>query len=148
MFIYSFIILFWVTTRISSCALILKKHISFALSLKYCCCSSRLLEPPINTQSALIDQLTLAWPSTANNNRAAVLNQFLCDKLAVRHKLCKCVTLWRSVTSQSHSCKGETTDEAFWGQCSLWERGAPAGVVLLQTPRTFIKKLKEMKRKK
>ena len=38
------------------------------------------------------------------------------------------MTWWHSVTSQSHRIKGETTDKAFQEQCSLWERGASAGV--------------------
>ena len=40
---------------------------------------------PLNTQSTLIGPLTHARPNTANNNRAAVLNQFLRAKLAARH---------------------------------------------------------------
>ena len=35
-----------------------------------------------DTQSHLIGQLTHAWPSTTNNNRAAVLNQFRHAKLS------------------------------------------------------------------
>ena len=34
------------------------------------------------TQSPLIGQLTHAWARNAYNNRAAVLNEFLCAKLA------------------------------------------------------------------
>ena len=40
--------------------------------------SSCLFKAPVlNTKSALIGQPTHAWASTANNYRAAVLNQFL-----------------------------------------------------------------------
>ena len=45
-------------------------------------------------QCPLIGQLTHAWPSPANSNRAAVHNQFLWAKPATRQKMCKCVTLW------------------------------------------------------
>ena len=43
------------------------------------CFSSCLFKglPLLNTQSALIGQLTHAWINTANTNRAAVLNPFL-----------------------------------------------------------------------
>ena len=68
--------------------------------------------PPLNTQPALIGQLTHAWASSASN-RAAVLNQFLRVKQATKQKLCTCVTWWCSVMSQSHRVKGGTTDEAF-----------------------------------
>ena len=53
----------------------------------------------LNAWSLLIGQLTHAWPSTANNKRAAIPQQILSAKLAVRHTLCKCVTLWCSVRS-------------------------------------------------
>ena len=76
------------------------------------------------TQSALIGQFTHAWPSTPNNNRSDVLNQFLPAKQATRHKLRKCVTLWHSVMSQSDRIKGNTSGEAFQEECFLWERGA------------------------
>ena len=36
----------------------------------------------LSAKSAVIGQLTHAWASTPNNNRAAVLNQLLCAKLA------------------------------------------------------------------
>ena len=67
-------------------------------------------------------------PSIANNNRAAVLNQFLGAKLGARHKLCTGVTPWHGAMSQSHGVKGSTTDEAFQEQCFLWEGGASVGV--------------------
>ena len=57
--------------------------------------------------------------SIANNNRAAVLNQFL-------NKLWKCVTWWCSV-SQGSRLKGGTTDETFQEQCFLWEIWASVG---------------------
>ena len=64
---------------------------------------------------------------TYYNNRA-VLNLFRHARLATRHKLCKCVTWWCSMMSQSHVIKGGTTDEAFQEQCFLWESGASVGV--------------------
>ena len=70
--------------------------------------------PRLNTQSALIGQLTYAWASTATNNTAALLDQWFCAKLAARYKLnckCKSVTLWHSVMSQSHVIKDGTTDK-------------------------------------
>ena len=59
------------------------------------------------------------WPKMTNNNRADVLHQLSNAKLAAGHKLCKCVTLWRSVMSQSHGIKYQTTNEVFqeqWGR--------------------------------
>ena len=132
-------LMLWVTTRTGLRPLLLTKHFGF---LVLHCCSSvfpfrlkhsvlatvslRLLL--LNNQSALIGQLQHAWASTADNNRAAVLNQFLHAKLAAGHKLYKCVTRWHSVMSQIHRIKGGTTDEAFQEQCWLWERGASVGV--------------------
>ena len=57
------------------------------------CFSSCLFKahPLLNTLSPIIGQLTHVWASTTNNNRAAVLNQFLRAKQAAFHKLCKCV---------------------------------------------------------
>ena len=87
--------------------------------------------PSLNTQSALIGQLTYAWASTATNNKAAVLNQLFCAKLAARHKLnckCKSVTLWHSEMSQSRVIKGRTTDEASQEQFFFrGETGASVG---------------------
>ena len=102
------------------------------------CCSSvallwlkhSILAPPTSwTPILLIGQLTHAWPSTANNNRAAVLNKFLCAKLAARYKFCKYKTRWGSVMSQSHRIK---PGEVFQEQCFLWERGASVGVDLVR----------------
>ena len=45
------------------------------------------------TKSPLIGQLTHAWTSTANSNKAALLNHFLHAKLATKHKLYKFTTL-------------------------------------------------------
>ena len=64
---------------------------------------------------------------TTNNNRVAVLNPVLRASLATMHKLCKCVTWWCIVMSQSHKLKGKTTDEVFEGQCFLQDRRAPVG---------------------
>ena len=64
----------------------LKKHTSFLilfsaaalyspLCLKLCFSYCLFKAPPLrNTQTALIGQLTQAWASTANCNRAVVLN--------------------------------------------------------------------------
>ena len=65
----------------------------FFVCLKHSVLPPVSLRPSLlNVQSALIGQLTHAWSSTANNNWAALLNQFLGAKLVIRHKLCKCVT--------------------------------------------------------
>ena len=66
--------------------------------------SLRLL--PLKTLSALIGQLTHAWLSSADSNRAALLNPLLCAQLAAVHRLCSCVTWWCSVMSQRHGIKG------------------------------------------
>ena len=50
-----------------------------ALSSSWSMCQSLVLQPLPNTQSALIGQLTHTWASTANNNKAALLNQFWCQ---------------------------------------------------------------------
>ena len=55
----------------------------------YCPFLCSVFWPPL-----LISQLTHAWASIANNNRAAVLNQFLLVKQAARHKLCLDATCW------------------------------------------------------
>ena len=57
----------------------LKNHISFLILsiLQHCV-------PPLSETPPLIGQLAHAWANTANNNRAAALNQFLCAQLAVR----------------------------------------------------------------
>ena len=80
------------------------------------------VKPLMNTQSALIGQLTHAWTSTANNKRAAELNQLLHAKQAAWPELCKYVKWWCSVMSQSHGIKGGTTDKAFQEQGILGER--------------------------
>ena len=102
---------------------------------KFCSSSCLFKPPPPNTRSALIGQLTHAWPSTAYK-RAACLNELLPKRNpAARYRLCKCVTWWHSVMSQSHRIKGGTTDEVFKAlqeQCFLWERGAPVGLCRFQ----------------
>ena len=57
----------------------LKNHISFLIlsMLQHCV-------PPLSETPPVIGQLAHAWANTANNNRAAALNQFLCAQLAVR----------------------------------------------------------------
>ena len=107
-------------------ALMLGKSLHFFHPVQ-CCSNVFILKRPVflapvslrplllNTQSTLIGQLTHAWASTANNNRAAVLN------------LCKCVTWWCTLMSQSHGNRGGATDEVFQEQCFLWERGASVG---------------------
>ena len=64
--------------------------------------------PFLNTQSPLIGQLTHAWSSTTNNNRAAMLNQFSHAKLAVKSLIMQMY--------ESHIIEGETTDEVFQEQ--------------------------------
>ena len=134
MLIFRFIILFCVTTTTVLHALMLKNTYVFS----YCpvsplCLKGSVLAPvslsaPIrNTQSVLIGQLAHAWASATNNNRAAVLNQFLHSKLAARHTLCKCLTWWHTAMSTRRGVRDSTADEAFQERCSLWERGASVG---------------------
>ena len=100
--------------------LVLKKYtLSETLCLSLC-----LFKTEANTQTPLIGWLTHAWHSSSNKNRAAVLNQFLHAKLAVRYSLCKGVTWWRSVMSQSHWIKDGTSGEALQRKCFLREWGA------------------------
>ena len=68
---------------------------------KFTCFSLLILSSPVslrprllNTWSPLIDRLTHAWASDTDNNRAAVLNQFLGADLATELIVFKYVTLW------------------------------------------------------
>ena len=54
---------------------------------------------PPETQFPLIGQLTHAWASTVNNNRAAVLNQLLHVFLS---RLCKCENVSYGDTVRCH----------------------------------------------
>ena len=65
--------------------IILKETLYSPLCVTHSLLAPVFLQAPLNTQSALVGRLTHAWPSTAINNRAAVLNQFLLAKLANRH---------------------------------------------------------------
>ena len=130
-----FIVVFWDATRIGLHSFLFKKHISFLQTGAAALCSPSVWNAPVslrprlqNTQSPLIGWLTHAWTNTANINRAAVLNQVLRAKLTSRYELCKCVTWWCSVMSQSHRIKGGTTDEAFMESFFLWEKQASLGV--------------------
>ena len=51
-----------------------------------------------------------------------------------KHQLCRCVTPWQSVMSQS---LGMTTDKAFQEQCFPWERGAFVGDDFINFQKTF-----------
>ena len=82
----------------------LRKHISFLILSRAAAIYSPSILVPVSlrlslhdTPSPLIGQLTHGWASTANNNRAAVLDQILCVRLAVRHKLFKYVSWGHSV---------------------------------------------------
>lgn len=66
------------------------------------------LRPP----SPLIGQHTHTWPSTANHNKAVVLNLFLCIKIAAWHILSRCMTWWRGVSWASFSVG--------FCRCRLW----------------------------
>ena len=81
-------VLFQVTARTVLHALMLKKAA--------CPCPFKALLPV--TQSALIGQLTQAWTSSINDSRAAVLEQFLCEKPAARQKL------WPKKHNRSNFC--------------------------------------------
>ena len=106
MLIFRFIIfIFWVTTRINLHVLVLKKTTSFLIlsssaALYFPSVWNALLLSLPNTQSPLIGPFTHAWPSTAYNKTAAMLNQFLHALLATRRKLCYCVTWWRAAMLQ------------------------------------------------
>ena len=107
---------------------------------------TRFLSETHNTQSSVIGQLTHAWPRATDNNRVAVLNQFLSCRTAAKHNLC-------SVMSQSHRIKGWATYEAFQEQCFLWERGTFVGVDSLTFKifcmnKNHIKTLKERNKNK
>ena len=134
MLTFRIIILFWVTTRICLHALISFSHtvqccrIVFPLCIK-CRCLFKAPSPkfPVSANWSADTCLSHHWQQQLNNIRAALLNQVLHTKLAARHKLRKCLTLWRSVMSQRRLFKGGTTDEAFQEQCFLWERWASVG---------------------
>ena len=68
--------------------LMLKKHTSFLIL------SGAAALYPLSclfkTQSALIGQITHAWGSSANSDRAAALNQFSSAKLAINP-----IDVWR-----------------------------------------------------
>ena len=83
----------WWWVKTSSCSR------SGSLSFSACLFKPLLL----NTRSALIGPLTHAWASTANNNRAAVLNQ-----PSVNY-----ANVWYSDDVWCHRSEGGTTDEAF-----------------------------------
>ena len=104
--IFRLIILFWVTSRIGLHELMFRKHIVFLKLFSAAALYSLSSQAP----SIVIGQLTHAWAITAYHNRVDVQNQFICAKLAARHKLCKCITSWCSVMSQSHRIKEATTD--------------------------------------
>lgn len=74
------ITLLWATTRACLHVLVLKTH-QFSHTVQCCSavfslCLCFFKAPPSWTPSYLIGQLTHTWTSTANNNRAAGLNQF------------------------------------------------------------------------
>ena len=74
MLILKFIILFWFTTWLNA-FLILSCAAALYFSSETHCFNSCLFQASLlNTQSAPIGHLTHAWASTANSNRAAVLN--------------------------------------------------------------------------
>ena len=105
--------LFWL---LSMKILIYCTHCSTSLS-KTLCFSSCLFKGSL--QSALIGQLTQAWPNATDNNRAAVLGQFSrakVDAVDVNYaNMCHGDVVWcHKVTL--------TTDDVL--QCFLAERGA------------------------
>ena len=61
-------------------------------------CLFKLHPFPKSPFSPLIGQLKHAWPSTANNNRAAVMDRFLQAKLASEAR--DCANVWRGVMSR------------------------------------------------
>ena len=60
------------------------------LSETICFSSCFLKARLLNTQSTLIGQLTHAWLSVVKHNKAAVLNQFLCAKIAAAKRNVQC----------------------------------------------------------
>ena len=102
MLIVRFTILFRVTSWICLHVLLIKKHKRSLFT------PVSINTPLLNTQSALIGQLTHTIASTANNSRAAVLNRFLHGKLTLRHmlrKMCDTVTQCDVTMSQCHRIK-------------------------------------------
>ena len=91
--------------------------------INHCCC---VLAPVSLSPHSLLWLVSSHTPetSTANNNRAVVLNWLFCAKPAARHELCKLC----SVMSQNHRTKGEGTDEVFQELCFLSEGGVSVGV--------------------
>lgn len=80
-------------TLIGLHVILLRKCISFLiLPNAAALCSTKIFRPPLNTQSAVIGQHTHTCARTAKVNRAVVLNQLSCAKLAAVRKLCKCLT--------------------------------------------------------
>ena len=118
MLISRFIIISWVATYSN----VHKNTSVFFLHLKHCVLASISFRPHfLNTQSGLIGQLAHAWASTANKNRAAVLNQLLHPKLATRYILRKHVTWQISVISKSQNQR----QDYWWDSCFgffAWER--------------------------
>lgn len=97
--------IFHVTTRICLHVLILKKHL-FLQTIK---CSSSVFHLCLR-RSCLFKACPAKYPvssdwlahTSLNKNRAALLNQITCVRIATRLKLWKCVILWRrcDVTKQ------------------------------------------------
>ena len=82
--------------------------------------SSCLFKAPLpNFWAPLIGQLTNAWPSTIN-----IKKEQLC---LINFCLYKCLSLSRSVISQSHRIQGRTIDEAFRRQRFLRVEGPSVG---------------------
>ena len=125
-------ILFWVITRTGLQALKLKKpvysHSVAALYTQSSFSSCLFKDPPVaNTHYPLIGRLTHTWVQLVNNNRAAVLKSVLTCQTS--HAVLNYANVWHvnAVMSLNHVIRGGTTDEAFEGQCFLWERGASLG---------------------
>ena len=120
MLIFKFIILFWVTTRISLHALSLKKHFSFVIlsSFSSAILSPALLNRPVSSDWSVYTRLS--QHRQHQQQRRCAKSMPTCH---TRCTLWKCMTRWHSVMSQRHVFRGGATDDAFLEQRSLWERG-------------------------
>ena len=112
MLIFRFMLLFLFTTKEGLNALMLKKHISFSFCplLQLWLRRSCLFKAPPPEYTAIYD-----WSAhTCLSQHHQQQQQSSCAEF--RRKICKCVTLWCSVMSQSHGIQGEMTDEVFQEQ--------------------------------
>ena len=131
--IFRFIILFWVTTsnRFTCFNAQITQSIFCTLS-SVAALYSVLYSISCHLPSWIASRLWLVgshMPDSAplkKRQQSSCVKSLLTCQTAVRHQLCKCVTLWHSVVSQSHGIEGETNDNTFQeycflGWCKVWK---------------------------